>query len=89
MAEGRIPGANVKIARFAKEELADLLEILSTEAPDLKLEDGAVMSALILAAVRSPPEAVAAVVSTYWEREKEAAAVYAVCAFLRAHAGKH
>jgi hypothetical protein len=43
------------------------------------------VSALVLAARRSPPETVAAVLGTHWDREKEAAAVVVVCGFLRAY----
>lgn len=82
MAEGRIPGANVKIARFAKQELEKLVESLSNEAPDLRVEEGALMGALIHGALRSPPETVAALLSTYWGREAEAAAVAAVVEFI-------
>lgn len=86
MAQPRIPDASVKIAEFAKIELDRLVEAVSTFDPDLKVGDGALMSALILAARRSPIESVSAVLSTYWKREAQAAAVNAVCGFLRAHA---
>ena len=42
----------------------------------------ALMGALILAARRSPVEAVAAVLSTYWDEEQERAATFAVCEFI-------
>jgi hypothetical protein len=64
-----------------------LVETISTYSPDLKVTDRAVMGALILAARRSPVEAISAVVSTYWSREIELAAVIAVCGWIRAHAG--
>lgn len=86
MAKPRIPDSSVKIAEFAKHELGQLVETLSTNYPDLKVGDAAVMSALILAARRSPPESIAAVLRTYWDRELELAAVIAVCEFICAYA---
>lgn len=87
MAEGRIPSAPVRIAAFAKGELEELVENVSTERPDLKVGDGSLMSALILAARRLPVEAVAAVQTTYWNQEQERAAYFAACAFI-SHFGR-
>ena len=94
MADERIPTRPVRIAAFAKESLDDLVETLSTDRPDLKVQEGAVMGALILAAHRVPLDAVAAVLTTYWVRDKEVeavvkvetAAVEAAFGFLRAYA---
>src|SRR6266571_4506201 len=82
MAESRIPDANVRIAAFAKVELNDLVERVSTHRRDLKVGDRALMSALILAACRLPVEAVAAVLATYWNQEEERAAVLVACEFI-------
>jgi hypothetical protein len=87
MAESRIPGGNVKLAAFAKGELEALVESLSTSRPDLKVGEGALMSALILGAQRLPIEAIAAVQTTYWDEEEERASLFAVCAFI-AHFGR-
>lgn len=86
MAKDRIPSKNVKIAAFAKEELDLLVERLSNDRPDLNVTDGALMSAIIIGAQAFPNEALAAVLTTYWSRDQEAAAVAAVCDFLQAHA---
>jgi UDP:flavonoid glycosyltransferase YjiC (YdhE family) len=87
MADSRIPDANVKMAAFAKAELQDLVERLSTARPDLKVDKGSLMSALVLAAQRLPIEVIAAAETTYWNEEEERAALFAVCAFI-AHLGR-
>jgi len=84
MATPQIADQNVKVSAFAKVELDELVEAISTSSPDLKVPDFAVMSALILAARRSPIEGVAAAISTYWGRHIEAAAVESVYAFFAA-----
>lgn len=85
MAESQIPEQNVKIARFAKAELDDLVERLSTEYPEMQVTDYALMSALILAAARSPIEGLAAVLSTYWRRHTEQRAIKLACDFIRTY----
>jgi hypothetical protein len=85
MAEPRIADQSVRIALFAKDELDTLVEIISTEHPDIKVTDVAVISALVIAARRSPPEAVAAYLSTYWHRgAAEVAAIEVVGRFIQA-----
>jgi hypothetical protein len=87
MARRGLPRDSVKIAAFAKAELDLLVESLSTTPPPIDVGDGDLMGALILAARRSPDEAVKAVVRTYWDRELEAAAVLSVCAFITGGTG--
>jgi hypothetical protein len=85
MAEVRVYDKSVRIADFAKDELDELVERLSTDYPELKVTDVAVLSALVLAAARSPAEAVAAVLGTYWKDAADVVgAVQAVGDFLRA-----
>lgn len=84
MAEARVYDRSVRIADFAKDELDDLVETLSTDFPEMKVTDVAVLSALVLAAKRSPAESVAAVLSTYWKRAADmATAVDTVGSFIR------
>ena len=65
-------GTNVQILPFVKHELDALRGEL--HANGMKISNqGDLVNALILAARRSPIEAVAAVVNTYWEREAEEA----------------
>jgi hypothetical protein len=84
MAEGRISEKSVKIAEFAKVDLEILVETLSSTFRSSRLARSQSW-ALVLAARRSPTETVAAVLHTYWSREREAAAVAAVCGFIQAH----
>ncbi len=71
MADDRIPTRNVRITLFAKEELDRLVEAISTQYPSLKVKDGALLGALVLAAHHIPHEAVAAILGTYWDRDRE------------------
>lgn len=87
MAEGQIPDKSVKIAAFSKSELDELVESLSAAFPQLQVGAMPLLSALIDGARRSPPETLAALLETYWDRHREQRAVAAVCDFLRAHAG--
>jgi hypothetical protein len=82
MAEAHVPDTSVKIAWFAKSELADLVERLSTSRPDLKVGGASLLGALVLAAQRLPIEAIAAIQTTYWNEAEERAAPYAVYSFI-------
>ena len=44
------------------------------------------VGALVLGARRMPPEAIEALINTYWRREKQIAAVTAAATFIHAHA---
>jgi hypothetical protein len=68
MAGQKIPRVSAKLAAFANAELDSLVDTLYTEA-HLKAAKEDVLSALVLAARRSPIEAVAAIVGTYVARE--------------------
>jgi hypothetical protein len=83
MAEPRVPDQSVKIALFAKAEIDELVEIVSTARPDLRVTDGAMMSAVVLAARHLPVEVLVALVSNYWTRAKAIAAAEAIGSFLR------
>lgn len=80
-----VPEHSVKISALAKRELALLVETLSTTKPVLEIGEGDLMSALILAARRSPVEVVRAVGSSYLDRKLDYAAAVSVCEFLRAY----
>jgi hypothetical protein len=67
----KAPKTGVQVAKFATAELKLLVEELSTTTPALQVGEGDLLGALILAARRSPVEAVKAVVHTYWDREAE------------------
>jgi len=75
MAKPQIPTTTVRIPKFASAELTELVDELYTKGKGFKVErEGDVVAALVLAARRSPIEAVAAVILSYWERETEEAA---------------
>jgi hypothetical protein len=83
MSSRGLPTTTVRMAVFARDQLRDFVDDLSTTKAPLSVSDGDLMGALILAARRSPIEAVKAVVATYLEVELELAAAEAVGAFLR------
>jgi hypothetical protein len=73
MPKPSVPMTTTKIARFANEELNAFVDDLYTEGA-FKATSGDVVGALVLAARRSPMEAVKAVIETYWDRERVEAA---------------
>jgi hypothetical protein len=75
-----------RITPFGRDCLNDLVTRLATTTPVFPVKDSDLVGGLIWAALRSPPEAVKAVVGTYRDLEMELAAVEAVAAFLRAYA---
>jgi hypothetical protein len=62
------------MAIFAISELHELVNELHTTKPSVRVSDGDLLGALVLAARRSPIEAVKAVISTYLDRESDEAA---------------
>jgi hypothetical protein len=81
----RVPDSSVKIAVFAKDQLDLLVEEISTSSPALDVSDADMVGALILAARRSPREAIKAGVLTYWDQRVGVAAAIAVCGFIGAY----
>ena len=77
MAKDRIPSDSVKIAAFAKVELDDLLARIAAHAPDMKVDQAPVLSAVVLAACALPVESVAPLLAAYWRQDEEFAAVVA------------
>ena len=63
-------GSTARIKPFVRDELERLRADLHAEGMKIKNRDD-IPNALILAARRSPIEAVKAVVETYWKRESE------------------
>lgn len=86
MPRARRDSATARITPYARRHLDDLVAKLATTPPVLPVNDWELVGALILAAERSPTEAVKAVVGTYRDAELGISAAEAVGAFLRAMA---
>jgi hypothetical protein len=71
MARRKTGTANVKIADFMKPELTTFVSDLATRGGGIKVGEGDLVSALVLAARGFPVEFLRAAVLTYWDREAE------------------
>ncbi len=63
--------ASVKISDFMKPELTAFVDDLATRSGGIKVGEGDLVSALVLAARAFPVQFVRAVVLAYWDREAQ------------------